>query len=379
MDVYDHDCTVAKTALCCRPMSFLSFVFIGANFLESVLGVLICTIVVFVLLGFKVIRHSETMVVERLGRYHRTLESGINIIWPIVDRPRAMNWRYTENGPNGRPVHINRSTARIDLREAVYDFPRQNVITRDNVSILINALVYFQITDATKSVYEINNLPDAIEKLTQTTLRNIIGEMDLDQCLVSRDNINKKLGLILDDATDKWGVKVNRVELQDITPPADVQQAMEKQMRAERDRRAQILMAEGSKGAAVLEAEGIREAQINTADGDRQASILRAEGEAQALERLAIAQATALTKVAEALGGRSDPAAFLIAQRYIETLKEITSGKNNKVIYLPYEATGLLGALGGIKELFSAANGDEAVTSRGALRPTPLPPAPPMP
>ena len=237
---------------------------------------LIVAVVVFAALGLRIVRHSETMVIERLGRYHRTLSSGLNIIWPFIDRPRAIHWRYTEAGPQGRTLYLNRSTNRIDLREAVYDFPRQNVITRDNVSILINALVYFQITDAMKSVYEINNLPDAIEKLTQTTLRNIIGELDLDQCLVSRDTINKKLGVILDDATNKWGVKVNRVELQDITPPADVQQAMEKQMRAERDRRAQILAAEGSKGAAVLEAEGIREAAVNKAEGDRQASILRA-------------------------------------------------------------------------------------------------------
>ena len=226
------------------------------------------------------------MVIERLGRYHRTLNSGVNVIWPIVDRPRAITWRYTENAQKGGIQYINRTLSRIDLREAVYDFPRQSVITRDNVSILINALVYFQITDAMRSVYEINNLPDAIEKLTQTTLRNIIGELDLDECLVSRDTVNKRLGAILDDATNKWGVKVNRVELQDITPPLDVQQAMEKQMRAERDRRAQILSAEGSKGAAVLEAEGIREAAVNTAEGERQAAILRADGEAKAMERM---------------------------------------------------------------------------------------------
>jgi regulator of protease activity HflC (stomatin/prohibitin superfamily) len=194
---------------------------------------LIIAILIFAILGIKVIRHSETMIIERLGRYHRTLQSGLNIIWPIIDRPRIMLWRYVENGPNGKVYQINRTTTRIDLREAVYDFPRQNVITKDNVGLEINALVYFQINDAMKSVYEINNLPDAIEKLTQTTLRNIIGELDFDECLVSRDIINKKLGVILDDATNKWGVKVNRVEIQDITPPADIQAAMEKQMRAE--------------------------------------------------------------------------------------------------------------------------------------------------
>lgn len=331
--------------------------------ITSILLFLVAAIVVFAVLGLRIVRHSETMVIERLGRYHRTLNSGVNVIWPIVDRPRAINWRYTENGQQGKVLYINRTLNRIDLRETVYDFPRQSVITRDNVSILINALVYFQITDAMKSVYEINNLPDAIEKLTQTTLRNIIGELDLDECLVSRDTVNKRLGAILDDATNKWGVKVNRVELQDITPPLDVQQAMEKQMRAERDRRAQILAAEGSKGAAVLEAEGIREAAVNTAEGERQAAILRADGEAKAMERMAQAQAQAIREVTEALtGSRTDPAAYLIARQYVETLRDITSGKDNKVVYLPYEATGVLGALGGIKGIFSEGNGGSAGT-----------------
>lgn len=324
------------------------------EFLQAVLVILILAILIFAFLGFKIVRHSETMVVERLGRYDRTLRSGVNIIWPVVDRPRTVHWRYTETGPDGRPVHITRSASRVDLRETVYDFPRQNVITRDNVAILINALVYFQITDPMKAVYEIANLPDAIEKLTQTTLRNIIGELDLDDSLVSRDTINKKMGVILDDATHKWGVKVNRVELQDITPPADVQHAMEKQMRAERERRAQILTAEGSKGAAILEAEGIREAQIHKAEGEKQAEILRAEGQAQAIERLASAQAAALERVGSSLKGTTDPASFLIAMNYVETLKEISSGgPQSKLVYLPYEATGLLGALGGIRELFN--------------------------
>lgn len=352
------------------------------EFLQSVLVVLIVAIVVFAFLGFKIVRHSETMVIERLGRYDRTLQSGVNIIWPIVDRPRTVHWRYTESGSDGRPIHVNRSTARIDLRETVYDFPRQNVITRDNVAILINALVYFQINDPMKAVYEINNLPDAIEKLTQTTLRNIIGELDLDESLVSRDTVNKKLGLILDEATHKWGVKVNRVELQDITPPADVQHAMEKQMRAERERRAQILSAEGSKGAAILEAEGIREAEIHKAEGEKQSNILRAEGEAQAIERLASAQASALSQVGASLGGTTDPATFLIAMRYVETLKEIASaGPQSKLVYLPYEATGLLGALGGIKDLFQHSDPGSSPSINppraATVRIPNLPPAPP--
>ena len=322
------------------------------GYLVYTLLVIIGAILVFAVLGIKVIRHSETMIIERLGRYHRTMQSGLNIIWPIIDRPRPMLWRYLENGPNGRIVLINRLTARIDLREAVYDFPRQNVITKDNVGLEINALVYFQINDSMRAVYEINNLPDAIEKLTQTTLRNIIGELDFDDCLASRDVINKKLGIILDEATHKWGVKVNRVEIQDITPPADITAAMEKQMRAERDRRAMMLVAEGAKGAKILEAEGIKEAEINTAEGNKQSSILRAEGEAQALERIATAEAAVIEKIKSALPGNSnDSTNYIVALRYLESLKSMTSGKDNKVIYMPYEASGILASLGGIAQM----------------------------
>lgn len=327
--------------------------------IHYVLIAILVMIFIFALLGVKIVRQSETIVIERLGRYHRTLQSGLNIIWPIIEQPRSIHWRYTDLAPGGRSVFAVRTTDRIDLREAVYDYPKYNVITRDNVSILIDALVYFQITDPMKSVYEIDNLPNAIEKLTQTTLRNLIGELDLDQCLVSRDAVNKKLGATLDEATDKWGVKVNRVEIKDIIPPADVQAAMEKQMRAERDRRAQILAAEGAKSAAILEAEGIKSAAVTTAEGQKQAEILRAEGQAQAMERMAQAQANALAQVTAALAsGKTDPATYLIAQKYVETLKDIAGGQNNKVVYLPYEATGVLGALGGIKGIFETEKKD---------------------
>jgi regulator of protease activity HflC (stomatin/prohibitin superfamily) len=315
---------------------------------------LIIALVIFAALGLKVVRHAETVVIERLGRFHRLLESGINIIWPIIDRSRPIYWRYIDTSPDGLyNVVVNKQSTRIDLRETVYDFPKQNVITADNVNIEINALVYFQIIDAMKAVYEINNLPNAIEKLTQTTLRNVIGEMDLDGTLTSRDTINKKLGIILDEATNKWGVKVNRVEIQDINPPADIQQAMEKQMRAERDRRAIILEAEGKKTAQILEAEGAREAAILRADGEKEADILRADGEAAALERMAQAEGEAITRVkASLLNEETNAASYLIAMRYVETLKEMTSGKDNKTVYMPYEATNLLGALGGVKDLF---------------------------
>jgi regulator of protease activity HflC (stomatin/prohibitin superfamily) len=242
---------------------------------------------------------------------------------------------------------------RIDLRETVFDFPRQNVITRDNVVTEINALLYFQVIDPKRAVYEVMNLPQAIEKLTQTTLRNVIGEMDLDETLSSRDKINTKLRGILDQATEKWGVKVTRVELQDINPPKDIRDAMEKQMRAERDRRATILEAEGTKRSQILQAEGQKEAAINQAQGRKEAAILEAEGIAQARIRVAEAEAEAIRRITAALATiDSNPANYLIAMKYIETLREMVSGKENKVVYLPYEASAVLGAIGGVKNLF---------------------------
>ena len=216
----------------------------GFSFISIALLVLAMVIVIR---GLRIVKQSEALVVERLGRYRTTMTAGINILIPFVDRPRASVWRYAKEGPMGERVVAYKMLERIDMRETVFDFPRQSVITRDNVVTEINALIYFQITDPVKSVYEISNLPNAIEKLTQTTLRNVLGELDLDECLSSRDTINTKLRAILDEATNKWGVKVNRVELQDINPPQDIKEAMEKQMRAERSRRAQIIEAEGTK------------------------------------------------------------------------------------------------------------------------------------
>ena len=318
-----------------------------------IIAVLVVFIIIFAIKGFKIIKQSETMVIERLGRYHRTLSSGINIIWPIFDVPRSIEWRFIKTDVNGRTIIRKDTVTRIDLRETVYDFPSQSVITRDNVAIEINALLYFQITDAKSAVYEIANLPDAVEKLTQTTLRNVIGELDLDHTLTSRDTINNKLRTILDEATDKLGVKVNRVELQDINPPEDVKVAMEKQMRAERDRRAAILEAEGQKQSKILEAEGIRQSEINKAEGLKQALILRATGEAEARIKVAQAEAEAVTMVTKAIkdsGG--NPTAYLVALKYIEAMQEMVSGKDNKVVYMPYEASALLGSVGSIRDIF---------------------------
>lgn len=290
-----------------------------------------------------IIPQSETKIIERLGRYYQTLEPGINVIIPFIDRAKEL-----VGMSRGRYIY----TDSIDLREQVYDFDRQNVITKDNIQMEINALLYFQIVDPFKAVYEINNLPNAIEKLTQTTLRNIIGEMELDQTLTSRDTINTKLRAVLDDATNKWGIKVNRVELQDIIPPATVLQAMEKQMQAERNKRATILTSEGDKQAVILKSEADKTAAINRAEADKQQQILRAEGEAQARIRKAEAEAIAIDKITEAVGKSANPANYLLAQKYIQALQDIAAGNDTKTVYLPYEATNMLGSIGGIKELF---------------------------
>jgi regulator of protease activity HflC (stomatin/prohibitin superfamily) len=263
----------------------------------------------------------------------------------------------TMEAQGGRLVTQYKMRERVDLRETVFDFPKQGVITKDNVVTEINALIYFQIVDPVKAVYEINNLPNAIEKLTQTTLRNIIGELELDECLSSRDTINMKLRAILDEATNKWGVKVNRVELQDINPPVDIKEAMEKQMRAERTRRGQIIEAEGTKRAAILEAEGQKGAEINQAEGQKQARILEAEGEATARLAIAEAEAEAIRTISSAVEStKADPTQYLIAVRYIETLEQILreGGAGSKTVFMPYEASGLMSSVGGLKELLNA-------------------------
>ncbi len=303
--------------------------------------------------GVKVVPQSETRVIERLGRFHAVLPPGLNFIIPFVDRPKMIFTRYVTM-VGGRHVVRMSTTPVIDLREQVYDFPSQQVITRDNVTTEINALLYFQITDPKKAVYEIDNLPNAIEKLTQTSLRNVIGELELDETLTSRDTINTKLQSILDDATNKWGVKVNRVELQDITPPESVRVAMEKQMQAERNRRAEILNAEGEKQSLILRSEGEKASRINEAEAIKQAEILRAEGDARSIVLNAQAEADAIRKVAEAVAAtKTDPATYMLAVKYIETLKEMTAGKDNKTVYIPYEAASVLSSIGSIKNLFN--------------------------
>ena len=314
--------------------------------LYGVLIAVVLLVIIFIKKTLVIISQSETKIIERLGKYYATLKPGINIIIPFIDRSKEV---VAMRG--GRYVYTNT----IDLREQVYDFDRQNVITKDNIQMQINALLYFQIVDPFKAVYEINNLPNAIEKLTQTTLRNIISELELAQTLTSRATINTKLRAVLDDATNKWGVKVNRVELQDIMPPESVLNAMEKQMQAERNKRAAILTSEGDKQSQILQSEGEKAATINKAEAQKQQEILKAEGEAQARIRKAEAEARAIEVVTEAVGKSTNPANYLIAQKYIQMMEELAKGPKTKTIFLPYEASGVMGAIGGIKEMFKEA------------------------
>jgi len=306
---------------------------------------------IVVLKSIVVVSQSQTMIVERLGKYNRTLGSGLHIIWPIIEKPRTILWRTSSSIQGDNKLTATKNVDRIDLREQVYDYPAQSVITKDNVNIGIDALLYFQITDPKCAVYEIADLPNAIEKLTQTTLRNVIGELELDESLSSRDKINAKLTRLLDEATDKWGVKVNRVEIKDIIPPKEIRETMEKQMRAERDKRAAVLTAEGSKQSRILEAEGWKKSEIEKAEGEKTSQILKAEGEAQAKIEKAKAEAQAIEMIQGAFKDAEAAGRYLATMRYIETLGQMVSGKDNKVIYMPYEASGVLSSVGSIKEM----------------------------
>jgi regulator of protease activity HflC (stomatin/prohibitin superfamily) len=303
--------------------------------------------------GIMIVRQQEVVVVERLGKFHRLFESGLNIMIPFLDFPRSIQW--VRNG-------VVVPTDRIDLREVVLDIPEQKVITRDNVGIAVDAIIYMQVTDPKRTAYEIQSLPLAVAQLTQTTLRNLIGEMELDSTLSSRDAINTRLRAVLDEATDKWGVKVNRVEIKNIIPPREVQEAMEKQMQAERERRAQVLSAEGHKQAKVLEAEGEKRARIersegemqekiNQALGDREALISRADGQAKSIEAVALAQSRAIEAVKGSFGSGDVASQYLIAMEYLKRFGEF-SAKGTDKVFIPYEATGALGALGAVRDLW---------------------------
>lgn len=306
---------------------------------------------VILLKSVYLVQQSEAIVIESFGRFSRVLGPGLHFIIPFIETPRSVSWSYITVGPDKRYYKYNRSTYRIDLRESVNDFPKQNVITKDNVNMEINALLYYQITDPKAAIYEVQNVPEAIEKLTQTTLRNVIGSMDLDETLISRDAVNTKLRIILDEATDKWGVKVNRVELQEVNPPADIRHAMEKQMRAERDRRAIIIESEGQKQSAILQAEGEREANILKARGLSEAMLINAEAESASRLKIIEAESKAVEMIKK-VSPANDPLIYLATLQYIKTIPSIMDGKDNKFVVVPYEATGLTGSLSVIKKLF---------------------------
>lgn len=325
--------------------------------MSTLLTLLVITGIIFVIKGCIIVEQQEVVIIQRLGKYKNTLTAGLNFIVPFIDTPKSVYRKVTVNYRDGNSSSYMQASNRIDLRETVCDFPRQSVITKDNVSISINAVLYFQIFNPEKSVYGVENLYEAIEKLTQTTLRQLIGKLDLQETLTSRDKINTELREILDQASDKWGVKVNRIELQDITPPSDIQAAMDKQMKAEREKRAMIYEAEGQKEAAIRIAEGQKEAAIREAEGQKEADVLRAEGIAQARIVEAEAEKEAIARIIEALHTKGQADKYLIAMKYLETMKEMTSGKDNKIVYMPYEASAVLSSVDGIKEMLLSKKG----------------------
>ena len=322
--------------------------------MSVLLTVLIIAALYFVISGVIIVEEKEVVIIQRLGKYYKTLKPGLNFIVPFFDSPRNIYKKVTINYRDGGSSSYMQKTTRIDLRETVVDFPRQTVITKDNVSISINAVLYFQIFNPENSVYNVENLYEAIEKLTQTTLRQLIGKLELQETLTSRDKINTELRETIDSASDKWGVKVNRIELQDITPPSDIQNAMDKQMKAEREKRAMIYEAEGQRESAIRIAEGQKEAAIRQAEGEKEAAILKAEGVSQARIIEADAEKEAISRIIDVLSGKGQADKYLIAMKYLETMKEMTSGEDNKIVYMPYEATAALSSVDGIKELLSA-------------------------
>ena len=288
-------------------------------------------VLIVLLKAIQIVPQKQAKIIERLGKYHRTAEAGLNTILPFIDAVRAT----------------------LDLREQITKIEPQPVITRDNVTMEVDAVIYYVLVDPVRATYEVQNLKWGLEQLTLSALRNVIGQLDLDHTLSSRDTTNSQLRAALDSATQQWGVKVMRIELKNITPPEEIRLTMEKQMTAERTRRAVVTTAEGEKSAAILRAEGQKQSQIVNAEGGKEAAILAAEGQAQARLRVAQAEAQAIQAIAQVIGTAANPAQYLIAQRYLESLGSIANGAN-KLVFLPYEASGILSSLGGIRELLQS-------------------------
>ena len=292
------------------------------------MGFLIILLILIVFIAsqtIKIVRQSEVYIIERLGRFHKVAEAGLTVIVPFIDKVRSV----------------------VSLKQQTMDIPPQGVITADNVTITIDTVVFYKITDPAKAVYEIQSL----KYLAITTIRDIVGKMELDETFSSRDLINDKLRVILDEATDAWGCKIDRVEIKDITPPADIRDAMEKQMNAERNKRALVLQAEGERQSAITLAEGRKQAAILDAEADRESRIKRAAGEAEAIKEVANAKAKEIQMVYDAIK-QADPDEKLVQIKSLEALKEVAKGDANK-IFIPFEATSALSSLGAVKDVLT--------------------------
>ncbi len=291
--------------------------------------VLLVIILIIAVMSIKIVKQSEVYIIERLGKFYKVADAGLTIIIPFFDHVRSV----------------------VSLKQQTMDVPPQGVITKDNVTITIDTVVFYQITDPAKAVYEIQSLKKGIEYLAITTIRDIIGKMDLDETFSSRDGINNQLRVVLDEATDKWGCKIDRVEIKDITPPADIRDAMEKEMNAERNKRALILESEAQRQSAITIAEGRKQAAILDAEADKEAKIRRAVGEAQAIKEVAEAKAKEIQMVYDAMK-KADPNDKLVQLKSLEALQEVAKGDANKV-FIPFEATGALSSLGAMKEVLT--------------------------
>lgn len=291
--------------------------------------VLLIIILIIAFCSIKIVKQAEVYIIERLGKFYKVADAGLTIIIPFFDHVRSV----------------------VSLKQQTMDVPPQGVITKDNVTITIDTVVFYQITDPAKAVYEIQSLKKGIEYLAITTIRDIIGKMDLDETFSSREGINNQLRVVLDEATDRWGCKIDRVEIKDITPPADIRDAMEKEMNAERNKRALILESEAQRQSAITIAEGKKQAAILEAEADRESQITRASGEAQAIKEVAAAKAQEIQMVYDAMK-KADPNDKLVQLKSLEALEEVAKGEANKV-FIPFEATSALGALGAMKEVVS--------------------------
>ncbi len=291
--------------------------------------VLLIIILIIAAMSIKIVKQSEVYIIERLGKFYKVADAGLTIIIPFFDHVRSV----------------------VSLKQQTMDVPPQGVITKDNVTITIDTVVFYQITDPAKAVYEIQSLKKGIEYLAITTIRDIIGKMDLDETFSSRDGINNQLRVVLDEATDRWGCKIDRVEIKDITPPADIRDAMEKEMNAERNKRALILESEAQRQSAITIAEGKKQAAILEAEADKESRIRRAAGEAQAIKEVADAKAKEIQMVYDAMK-KADPNDKLVQLKSLEALEEVAKGDANKV-FIPFEATSALGSLGAMKEMIT--------------------------